>query len=273
MNKKIFAFDIDGTFINRKEEVQQSHIEALMAAKEKGHTMIFCTGRPYLDIIPIIKQMPEDLIEYLVCNNGAYIYHLPTNEFLESKTISYKFLEQFEEIGRSIKALYAIHTEVGTKRGLLFNENDRPEWFEKVIDEEWNKFHTEVFEESKEWSKDKDIYQLSLRSTKEEIQNVVSKFDNIKDQVDIHVANEVYLDINPIGISKLVGLQNISKILNVDIKDFIAFGDSGNDIQMLKGVGKGIAMGNATQEAKDSADIVIGDHNTSALSDKVMELI
>jgi hydroxymethylpyrimidine pyrophosphatase-like HAD family hydrolase len=42
---------------------------------------------------------------------------------------------------------------------------------------------------------------------------------------------------------------------------------------MLNGSGIGIAVGNATKEAKQAADIIIGDHNTSALADKLLELI
>ena len=36
----------------------------------------------------------------------------------------------------------------------------------------------------------------------------------------------------------------------------IAFGDSGNDIDMLRAAGIGVAMGNAEEEAKAAADFV-----------------
>ncbi|NQZ66170.1 MAG: HAD family hydrolase [Mycoplasmatales bacterium] len=273
MNKKVFAFDIDGTLLDSQEKVNKAHSEIFLKAKEKGHELVLCSGRPFSDMIGVLKQMPDGLFEYAVCNNGAYIYHIPSNKILEYSTIPKEVFEKFIEIGKKIKALYAIHTDNGTRRGWLFNENEKPEWFETVFNQEWKHFECTLLSDAIEWAKDKKFFQLSLRATKELISYIRKEFDIITNMVDVHIANEYYLDINPKNVSKFVGLSKLSKIINKDISDFIAFGDSGNDLDMLKNVGLGIAMGNSTNEAKEAADIVIGHHDTTALADKMMELI
>ena len=48
-------------------------------------------------------------------------------------------------------------------------------------------------------------------------------------------------------------------------KDTCAFGDGGNDIEMLKAAGLGIAMGNGGQELKDAADYVAHDISNDGL--------
>ena len=45
-------------------------------------------------------------------------------------------------------------------------------------------------------------------------------------------------------------------MLGIDINDTYAFGDSNNDISMLKTAGHAIVMGNGTEEAKKEADYI-----------------
>ena len=44
--------------------------------------------------------------------------------------------------------------------------------------------------------------------------------------------------------------------LNISKSEAIAFGDGGNDIEMLQYVGLGVAMGNGGEELKRRADFV-----------------
>lgn len=56
-----------------------------------------------------------------------------------------------------------------------------------------------------------------------------------------------YLEIIPRAVSKGSGLEAVCRHTGIDIRNSIAFGDSQNDISMLKAAGLGIAMGNAEQ--------------------------
>ena len=47
--------------------------------------------------------------------------------------------------------------------------------------------------------------------------------------------------------------------LGFDLKDVYAFGDGLNDLEMLKAVGTGVAMGNGVPEAKEIADYITTD--------------
>lgn len=57
------------------------------------------------------------------------------------------------------------------------------------------------------------------------------------------------------------------------IKNVVAFGDSGNDLQMIEGVGTGVVMGNGIKELKAIADVVIGDNDSDAISETILEMI
>ncbi len=58
------------------------------------------------------------------------------------------------------------------------------------------------------------------------------------------------------NVSKGKALKYIAERIGVDVKDFVAIGDSENDIEMLEVAGLGIAVANADLKLKEVADIV-----------------
>jgi len=58
------------------------------------------------------------------------------------------------------------------------------------------------------------------------------------------------------NVNKGTGLHRISDLMNIDIRNVAAIGDSGNDIQMVTAAGFGIAVGNAHPSLKSAADLV-----------------
>ena len=68
--------------------------------------------------------------------------------------------------------------------------------------------------------------------------------------------NPLFADVVPKGSSKAIGIDKIIEHYGFSLDETMAFGDGGNDMEMLKHVGIGVAMGNAGDEVKDVADYV-----------------
>lgn len=64
------------------------------------------------------------------------------------------------------------------------------------------------------------------------------------------------LDIEDANTSKGNGILQACKYYGVDISECVCFGDSPNDITMLKVAGVGVAVENATEEVKKACDYV-----------------
>jgi phosphoglycolate phosphatase (TIGR01487 family) len=58
------------------------------------------------------------------------------------------------------------------------------------------------------------------------------------------------------GHSKVDGVRKACQILDIDLSEVVAVGDSDNDVKMLTQCGYGIAVGNASAPAKGAADYV-----------------
>ena len=62
-------------------------------------------------------------------------------------------------------------------------------------------------------------------------------------------------------VNKGTGLCRIADLMGIDVRDFVAMGDSSNDIGMLQVSGLGVAVGNAHPALKKVADMVTeGEH-------------
>ncbi len=62
------------------------------------------------------------------------------------------------------------------------------------------------------------------------------------------------IEINRAGCSKGKALEHLCGLLGIRREEVLAVGDSGNDVEMLRFAGVGVAMRNATPEARAAAD-------------------
>ncbi len=91
-----------------------------------------------------------------------------------------------------------------------------------------------------------------------------------KDQFRVELFHDVTeCDVFSPYVNKMTGLKKLSHLLGLDSRQCIAFGDSRNDLEMIRWAGCGIAMGNACQELKDCADLVCGNSWENGIADAV----
>jgi len=78
---------------------------------------------------------------------------------------------------------------------------------------------------------------------------------NFSEDLHLYRSKDTYIEIAPRKISKASALEALLKIrYDIKMDEVMAFGDNYNDIEMLKAVGHGVAVGNAREEVKAIAD-------------------
>ena len=91
--------------------------------------------------------------------------------------------------------------------------------------------------------------------------------EKLGDRMDIFRSAPFFLELVPKGIDKAKSLSRLLTKINLTPADMIAFGDGYNDLSMLEAVGTGVAMGNAVEEVKARAKVVIGENETTSIAD------
>jgi len=90
--------------------------------------------------------------------------------------------------------------------------------------------------------------------------------EGLKDQVDVFRSSDTFIELVPKGIDKGYSLSLLAKHLNIHPDQIVAFGDESNDISMLRFVGLGVAVVNATEPAKAAADIITKSNNEDGVA-------
>ncbi len=242
MNKKAFFFDIDGTLCYEgagRLIIPKSTVTALGQLKEKGHKIFVATGRPEIFI-------PEDILNYdhdgVICANGSVIK-------IKGKTIYEKvfpntFIKQLLDFCHKNDYVYMLEGDkayVNDKENKVFKEFFGKVHFpESTLDEKYD-FESSV------------TYNISIIGDVDE--NKVFEF--FGDEVLFAKQNFAnFLDIYYKDSTKADGMERILEYLNLEGYETYAFGDGGNDKQMILKADHGVAMGNARDELKEISEYV-----------------
>ncbi|HHY36578.1 MAG TPA: HAD hydrolase family protein [Firmicutes bacterium] len=105
---------------------------------------------------------------------------------------------------------------------------------------------------------------LTREPTKFIISEVPEKLDQylallrakLTPQLYLTRSRPIFLEILHPAVSKVEGLKVLGERLGIGLSEMMAIGDAHNDIEMLQGVGLGVAMGNAPPEVQAQADWV-----------------
>ncbi len=88
--------------------------------------------------------------------------------------------------------------------------------------------------------------------------------------LDVEMVDTKYaIHLKSTKINKGVGLQKLASMMGLGSRDFVAIGDSENDVEMFEVAGFGIAVANGDETIKEAADYVteasFGDGTVEAL--------
>ncbi len=80
--------------------------------------------------------------------------------------------------------------------------------------------------------------------------------DALGDRFDFIIHDAHVMEVVQKGYSKGTGIRHVCELLNIEVSDTFAFGDSANDLEMLDTAGTAVVMGNGSDIAKSHADYV-----------------
>lgn len=241
MIKAVF-FDIDGTLVSfNTHVVPQSAIQAIGLLRKKGIKVFIATGRHQQSINNLGSLEFDGYITinggYCVAGKDTVIYKHPIpSEAVESLML---FQENCPE-----KAFPCIFVQ---EKGLYMSyKNDRVEEVLQMLN-----FPEPPTLPLREMPKE-DVFQVIAffgEQQEESIMKMLPACESTR-------WTPLFTDIVPKGSSKRIGIDKMIEHFGIALEETMAFGDGGNDIQMLRHAGIGVAMGNAEDYVKQAADYV-----------------
>ena len=236
MNKLLF-FDIDGTLIDDSHQIPASVIPALCQARENGALLFINTGRTLCNMDPRLAEIPLD---GMITGCGSRV-------ICQGKTL--RAVEYSPEDSMRIREIFLAHllpTVFECDTGMYFDPAG-PEW---PTISEFRRFsdHAGLTRESREADPEFRAVKMFAFTDSE---------DALRDTLE-HLKREGYpyeaidrggsgWEIVPAGCSKAAGIEIVRNALGLPLEVCYAFGDSNNDLPMLRHVPHSVAMGNAPE--------------------------
>ena len=237
---KIIFFDIDGTLIDMtKKAISDKTVETLLRLKGNGVKICIATGRAP-GSVPKFEGVDFDAF---LTFNGSYCYN-SSDTILSTpipKVDVEKMIENATKINRPVS--------IASKDRVVANGTDKDlsDYFG------FAKQEVPVSDDFDEVLKD-EIYQMMMGGRNDEYDDILKDVENAR----ITAWWDRAVDIIPSNSGKGKGIEAILEYYGIDRSESMAFGDGGNDIEMLQTVGTGVAMGNALDNVKAIADEICG---------------
>lgn len=243
-------FDIDGTLLPfRAQALPASTLAALAALRCSGVRTFIATGRPPIHL-PRLRALDGVPFDGYVTMNGQYCY-LSDGTVLYSRAIP----------PASLRTLLAYCNRESLSVGFI--EKDRSTF--NLIDARSAEFCAQMGQEAGDVARRIEaapIYQLSAFFPAEKQAEFLQ---NCPGCTAVRW-NDDFVDVLPGDGGKPRGIARVLQALGLTREQCIAFGDGGNDVEMLRYAGIGVAMGNACPEAKAAADYLTDDVNRDGLA-------
>lgn len=243
--KKAVFFDIDGTLLEAGKPIDKSTVEAIKKLRENGNLVFICSGRARI-MIPQdpILQIGFDGIIAACGMYGEYKGNVIFHEKLDKELVD-KTLESLEKYN----AVYVLEGN----ENLYYSSKRLKDREKHPMEKTVQQLLPDNFLSLEENLDTLSISKWSCVTNKEEAKNFFAEFEQ---DYEVLQHEKMVAEFIGKGHSKGSGIKKMCKYLGIDRKDTIAFGDSVNDVEMLKTCAIGIAMGNGTAIAKENADYI-----------------
>lgn len=245
---KFIGTDLDGTLLNSYSKISAKNVQAIRDAVNSGIVFAICSGRT---LHSVSKYFTKDLKVpgYRVVLNGAVVVNAKNEKVidrpLDSEVVA-------EILRRSEFSKFKVVLD-GLNDTYIYDPNHHWNTYFEGMSRHHFKAHSiqELMDINK---KDFSIYKVCFSCPPKRLRELQKKLESFTAlPITISRSGSDYFEINSQDVTKLSALQHISELEKIPMTDFMCFGDYGNDLDMIKEAGYGVAMENAIENVKDVA--------------------
>ena len=248
---KAVAFDLDDTLLHDDLSISPYTLDVLRRLSDEGIRIVPASGRAKLSMMPFL-----DLIScvslYIACN-GAEIWDYRTGRMIRQEFFSVPLAREIASYVES-RGCYA-HVYEGDR--FFFNRHD-------IYAEQYaaSSMLSGVFVGNLSDFIRTPRNKLLVISEEGRIAEMLPEARSLfRGKASVSCSKPTFLEFNPVNATKGNALETVSSCLGISPEEFVAFGDSLNDLSMLQRAGAGVTVANGRPEIRPFCSDVCGSNN------------
>ena len=243
---RLAAIDIDDTLVGPDKQVSRENREAIDRLQAAGCRVVLASGREHHSMA--IYQQRLGLDDFVVANQGALVMHPGSGEQIWRRPVSPVLAAELLARGRAEGFDVLLATDEGFVAGpaspwVVHNFAERDGTLQvhaRDLDDEVTRGPLKVL-----WfGETADVQAFSRTMTSE-----------LGASAEVVITTAHLLEFNAPDATKATGVAAVARHYGIAQADVMAFGDSHNDVPMLRWAGLGVAMPHALPEAHAAADL------------------
>ena len=250
---RIIACDLDETLLDDAGRVPERVRAAVAAARERDVRFVVSTGRPYVSAGGVLRELGlyGRSGEYVISFNGGVITENADMRPLTTCSLPRATADALYAYGVAhdlCMHVYALET--------VYIRNFVPEERAYVAG---RMEVEETAEPTLAFMGERPVVKLLFMSLDADVLHRAERElaeAGVTDGLEVCYSSNRYLEFNAPGINKGAGLLELARRLGVPREETMAIGDNSNDVPMIADAGLGVAVANATAEAKAAAGYV-----------------
>lgn len=242
---QLVALDLDGTLIGDQLIISEGVRQTVAQAQEHGATVTLATGRMFEATIPFAQTL--NITAPLICYQGGLIQAPAAPTPLYRATMDPALMRE----ALAWQAQRDWHLVLYADDALFATEHRYPKKFYRELlgqNFHWVDDWAEVLEQHR------PLKFLFVADPPEADRIEAAMRQRFAGQMEIVRSHAMFVEGNPLGVSKGDALRRLADHLGVAQTQVMAVGDQGNDVTMIEWAGVGVAMGNGSAAVKGVAD-------------------
>lgn len=246
MTYKLIALDLDGTLLRDDLSISPRVLSTLERARQQGILLTLATGRGYPSMRSWVHRL--GITTPVIGYQGAIIVDPLSHTPIYQRTFPRSLVTRLCDFARAYSLSLTIYVN-----DQIYVEDKRQS--DEFYDKWFGLPHYLV---------DDLAASIQAEPTKFIIIGTGEELDRIRPEVerqfgehlDIVRSHEYFLEGLSSGTNKGQALAWLAERLGIPQQEVMAIGDSGNDKEMVAWAGLGVAMGNASAEARRAAKYI-----------------
>ncbi len=241
---KAAAFDLDDTVLRDDLTISARTLKTFIRLHEAGFVLVAASGRTLMSMKPFTDLI--GCVSLCIASNGALIWDPSDCRVLHRETFSVELCHEIVQFGNE----FHCYEQTYSDDRFYFNEvSDYSRRYAAV-----SMLPGECVGDLSAFIREPRSKILMMADEQLISHMLILARKRFEGRASVTCSKPYFLEFNPLSATKGVALGKTADILGLSPEDFVAFGDSLNDLAMLQAAGRSVAVANGRPDILAACD-------------------